>query len=80
MDRFTYLNYGLAAVLGFVGAKMLLADVVHIPIAASLGVIAVLLGGAVAASLRSTARPAEDVVSPTQSPVNVDHADTAGTR
>ena len=54
MSRFVYLKLGLAAVLVFVGAKMLLADVWHVPIWASLLAIACALGAAVAASLRST--------------------------
>jgi tellurite resistance protein TerC len=55
MDRFVYLKTGLAAILVFVGAKMLLADVYHVPIWASLLVIAAILTVAVVASLRSTA-------------------------
>ena len=51
MDRFHYLKIGLALVLMFVGVKMLLLDVFHIPIGISLGVIALILAGAVAASL-----------------------------
>lgn len=51
IQRFTYLHVGLAAILVFVGAKMVLADVVPIPIALSLGVIALLLALTVAASL-----------------------------
>jgi tellurite resistance protein TerC len=51
VSMFQYLHYGLAAILVFVGAKMLLADTVHIPVLASLGVIAGLLATAVAASL-----------------------------
>jgi tellurite resistance protein TerC len=39
IDRFHLLKYGLAAVLGFVGIKMLVADLYHIPIALSLAVI-----------------------------------------
>ncbi len=54
MSRFLYLKLGLAAVLVFVGAKMLLADVFHVPVWASLLVIACLLGVSVAASLRAT--------------------------
>jgi tellurite resistance protein TerC len=42
--RFRYIHYGLAAVLCFIGLKMLLADVVHISNGASLGVVAALLG------------------------------------
>jgi tellurite resistance protein TerC len=50
MDRFHYLKVGLALVLTFVGAKMLLLDVYHVPIGLSLGVIGVILSGAIAAS------------------------------
>jgi tellurite resistance protein TerC len=50
MDRFEYLHYGLGLVLAFVGLKMLLENWVHVPIQVSLGVIVVLLGGAVVAS------------------------------
>ena len=50
-DRFHLLAYGLAAVLVFIGTKMLLIDVVKIPVALSLGVVAVLLAGAMLASL-----------------------------
>lgn len=51
MDRFRYLNVGLALVLTFVGTKMLLAEVHAIPIVVSLLVVATLLGGSVLASL-----------------------------
>jgi len=51
MDKFHYLKYGLALVLMFVGAKMLLAGVYKIPIWVSLAVIGVLLAGSVIASL-----------------------------
>jgi tellurite resistance protein TerC len=54
MHRFTYLTPGLAAVLGFVGLKMLLADLIEIPVAASLGIIAGCLAIAIIASLRRT--------------------------
>ena len=51
MGKFHYLRVGLALVLAFVGAKMMLADLYKIPIAASLAVVAVLLAGSVVASL-----------------------------
>jgi tellurite resistance protein TerC len=51
MGRFQYLTLGLAAVLIFVGAKMLLTDVVKVPIGLSLGVVAALLGASIVASL-----------------------------
>jgi tellurite resistance protein TerC len=58
MDRFCYLKQGLAALLVFIGAKMLLAPVVHLPVTASLAVIVVIVGGTVAASLwRDRSRP-----------------------
>ena len=50
MDRFHYLKIGLALVLVFVGTKMLLMDVYHLPIGISLGVIALILGAAIGAS------------------------------
>ncbi len=43
MHLFKYLHYGLAAILVFVGAKMLLTDVYKIPIGISLGVIVLIL-------------------------------------
>jgi tellurite resistance protein TerC len=51
-DRFRYLNLGLAFVLVFIGIKMLITDLWHVPTALSLGVIVVSLGLAIAASLR----------------------------
>jgi tellurite resistance protein TerC len=58
VDRFRYLKVGLASVLVFVGAKMMVVDVFHVPPAASLAVIAALLGASVAASLLVTRREA----------------------
>ena len=52
VHRFVYLKYGLAAVLVFVGAKMMLVDVYKVPVPASLAVIAILIGGAIVLSLR----------------------------
>lgn len=54
LQRFEYLSWGLAIVLGFVGVKMLLSNVVHIPTYASLSVIVVAVGGAVLVSLWMT--------------------------
>jgi tellurite resistance protein TerC len=56
LDRFHYLSYGLAVILAFVGAKMLLSDVWHMPTWMSLAVIVGCLAAAVGVSL---ARPAE---------------------
>ncbi|GGD12198.1 TerC family protein [Nocardioides daphniae] len=54
MHRFVHLKVGLAAILVFVGVKMLLLDVVKIPIWLSLGVIATSITVAVLWSLRAT--------------------------
>ena len=54
VHRFVYLKYGLAAILVFVGAKMLLADLYTVPIWASLAVIATVVAVSVVASLRAT--------------------------
>jgi tellurite resistance protein TerC len=58
MGLFHYLKYGLSAVLCFVGVKMLLERVVHIPILLSLGVVGVLLGSSIVASLLFPAKKA----------------------
>ena len=51
IDKFHYLNVGLAAVLIFVGVKMVVAEWYKVPIGISLAVIAGCLGLAVAASM-----------------------------
>jgi tellurite resistance protein TerC len=43
MSLFTYLRFGLAAILVFVGIKLCLLNIYHVPIGASLGVIASIL-------------------------------------
>jgi tellurite resistance protein TerC len=64
MGRFSYLKLGLAVVLSFVGVKMVLADIFHIPIALSLGVIAVVLIVAIVASIIRARRLAARNVEP----------------
>lgn len=51
--RFVYLKEGLAAILAFVGAKMLLHSLVHISSAISLVVMAVILTGAIVLSIKA---------------------------
>jgi len=51
LDRFRYLNLGLAAILVLVGAKMVLSDFVHLPIWLSLLAILATLVAAIGASL-----------------------------
>jgi tellurite resistance protein TerC len=51
VGKFRYLKPALAAILAFVGAKMLTSEVLEIPIAVSLAVIAAILAAGVVASL-----------------------------
>ncbi len=51
MKMFRYLHYGLAAILGFVGVKMLITDIYKIPIGISLSIIALILFVSVAVSV-----------------------------
>jgi tellurite resistance protein TerC len=51
MRLFRYLDYGLSAVLVFVGAKMLVADFYEMPVGLALGVVAGILSLAILASL-----------------------------
>jgi len=50
-SRFHLLSYGLAAILVFIGTKMLIVDFIKIPVYASLGVVGALLVAAVVASI-----------------------------
>lgn len=55
-DRFSLLKYGLSVVLMFVGVKMILIDIVKIPVWISLLTVAVIIGTSVVLSLRKTAK------------------------
>jgi tellurite resistance protein TerC len=57
-DRFHLLGYGLALVLVFIGSKMLVVDLWKVPVLASLGVVAVLIGGSMLLSLVLPRKPA----------------------
>jgi tellurite resistance protein TerC len=50
IHRFHYLKVGLSVVLVFVGLKMLATDFFKVPVGASLGVIVLVIGSAIAAS------------------------------
>ncbi len=56
VDKFRYLKPGLSALLIFAGAKILLADIVPIPISASLVIIVGILATAIGASLLADRR------------------------
>ncbi len=71
MDKFEYLKYGLAAVLTFVGIKMVIVEFYKIPVGVSLGVVAGILTVSILASLwKSRNEPAEleTAGNPTQVP------------
>ena len=51
VTKFHLLRYGLAVILTFVGAKMLLETWIHIPILLSLGIVVTVLAGSIIASL-----------------------------
>ena len=57
-DRFHLLPYGLALVLAFIGSKMMLIDVLKIPVLVSLGVVVAIIGATVVASLLRPAKAA----------------------
>ncbi len=50
MQIFHYLHYGLAVILVFIGTKMLVSDLVHIPVSIALSVVGVVLVASIAAS------------------------------
>ena len=56
ITRFVYLKSGLAIVLAFVGAKMILRDVVTIPTPISLAVVVAVLATTIAVSMAATRR------------------------
>ena len=64
ITRFVYLKSGLAIVLAFVGAKMLLRDVFEIPTLLSLGIVVGVLGTTIAISMIATRR-ADSAETPT---------------
>ena len=61
VHKFIYLKYGLAAILTFVGGKMLIAHWYHMPVHYSLGFIILALAGTLAASFLFPVPP-KDVI------------------
>jgi tellurite resistance protein TerC len=59
IHTFHYLKLGLSVVLAFVGAKMLVSEILRIPIGVSLAIVASVLGASVAASLLKSRRAAK---------------------
>src|SRR6202022_2760090 len=52
VDKFVFLKFGLSGVLIFIGGKMLLEPFIHLPIVAALGVVGVVLGTSIVASMK----------------------------
>ncbi len=52
-SKFHLLSYGLAVILGFIGTKMMLIDLVKIPVLASLGVVVGILAATMWLSVRT---------------------------
>jgi tellurite resistance protein TerC len=57
VQKFRYLKLGLAGVLVFVGLKMMVVDVVEIPVGLSLGVVALMIASSIGISLLVPERP-----------------------
>ena len=66
VDKFYYLKLSLAAVLTFVGVKMVLTDLYKVPVGLSLAVIATLLALGIAASVWRNRRAASGADGPAQ--------------
>jgi tellurite resistance protein TerC len=56
LERFRHLHYGLAAILAWVAAKLLLVDVWHPPVTLTLGVVVAALGVAALTSVAAERR------------------------
>lgn len=76
--RFRYLDFGLAAILAFVGTKMLLLEWIHLPIVVSVSVIGAILGVAIWTSLRADRRDREAGIEPP--PITTSHAGIIGSK
>jgi tellurite resistance protein TerC len=57
-SKFHLLSYGLAVILVFIGTKMMLIDLVKVPVGVSLGVVVAILAATMWLSLRYPAKPA----------------------
>ena len=61
MDKFQYLKFGLSAVLTFIGVKMVIVDLYHIPVGISLIVVASILTISIVASLWKSKNSSSEV-------------------
>ena len=70
IQRFSYLNYGLAAILVWVGVKMLITDLWHVPTVLSLAVIAICLTVAITLSWRREQRDEAEAAQAAVDPID----------
>jgi len=61
-DRFYYLRYGLAVMLGFVGLKLLISHWLKVPILVTLAVIFIILTVCIALSIRQKAKALKNTI------------------
>lgn len=80
MGVFHYLSKGLALVLVFIGTKMLLTDVYHVPTAVSLGLVVAVLAGAIVLSLLFPKKEEEVTECPVLPQAVLEAEDEAGER
>jgi tellurite resistance protein TerC len=66
MDRFTYINVGLAVLLILIGSKMLLEPIISVPILASVGAIIIVIGTSIAVSLWHERRVDDVPITPSE--------------
>ena len=71
IDKFKYLQTSLILILAFVGLKLLLANVYHLPIWASLGIIILLIAGGVIASLIWTEQAVPEKMEDHEKPLEI---------
>ena len=64
MERFAYLSQGLAVMLAFIGAKMILAPVLHLPTVVSLGTVTAIVASAIFLSVWKLRREARSAPAP----------------
>ncbi len=76
--RFRYLNIGLGVILAFVGVKMLLVEVIHLPTWASLVIITTVLTVTIVASLRAEKRDPRPIPDQASDPASDDHTNVPG--
>jgi tellurite resistance protein TerC len=77
LQKFHFLHYGLSALLVFIGLKMVLSDLIKVPIVASLSVIALILVVSVVASILFPRRiESGEVTGKDESASNVEEAES----